>query len=103
MTDKGVTDLERHLQLSVVTKKVIGSYDKVYEVTVMVRGTVCAAQEIHPTLLNEINKHAFLSECVQNSRVLYPNIVQFLGVSGTYPRAGQAGPRPAQMLVVPCQ
>jgi len=91
MTDKGMTDLERHLQLSVVTRTskkepiVTGSYAKVYQV--MVRGTVCAAQEIHPTLLNEINKHAFLSECVQNSRILHPNVVQFLGVYYSNPRA----------------
>ena len=91
MTDRGVTDLERHLQLSVVTRTnkkepiVIGSYAKVYQV--MVRGTICAAQEIHPVLLNKINKHAFLSECVQNSRILHPNVVQFLGIYYPNPRA----------------
>ena len=91
MTDRGATDLERHLQLPVVTRTskkepiVVGSYAKVYQV--MVRGTICAVQEIHPMLLNEINKHAFLSECVQNSRILHPNVVQFLGIYYPNPRA----------------
>ena len=86
-----MTDLERHLQLPVVTRTskkepiVVGSYAKVYQV--MVRGTICAAQEIHPMLLNEINKHAFLFECFQNSRILHPNVVQFLGIYYPNPRA----------------
>ena len=80
-----------HLQLSIVnrTKKEepvgLGSYASVYEV--MVHGTLCAAKEMHPVLVNEANKRAFLSECVQSSRILHPNVVQFLGIYYPTPRA----------------
>ena len=89
-----MTDLEqylRHLQLSVVTKTAkenpigIGSYASVHEV--MVHGTVCAAKEMHPVLVNEANKQAFLSECLQCSRILHPNVVQFLGIYYASPTA----------------
>ena len=82
-----MADLElllHHLQLSVVTRTNkeepigVGSYASVYEV--MVHGTLCAAKEMHPVLMNEANKRTFLSECVQSSRILHPNIVQFLGI-----------------------
>ena len=89
-----MADLEQylhHLKLSVVTRTSkeesigIGSYASVYEVTVL--GTLCAAKEMHPVLMNEANKHAFLSECVQSSRIFHPNIVQFLGIYYPSPRA----------------
>ena len=63
----------------------VGSYASVYEV--MVHGTVCAAKEMHPVLMNEANKRAFLSECVQCSRILHPNVVQFLGIYYPSPTA----------------
>ena len=80
-----------HLQLSVVTRTNneesigVGSYASVYGV--MVHGTLCAAKEMHPVLVNETNKRAFLSECVQSSRILHPNVVQFLGIYYPNPRA----------------
>ena len=86
-----MADLEqhfRHLELSVVTKTAkenpigVGSYASVHEV--MVHGTVCAAKEMHPVLVNEVNKHAFLTECLQSSRILHPNVVQFLGIYYAY-------------------
>ena len=89
-----MADLEQylhHLKLSVVTRTSkeesigIGSYASVYEVTV--HGTLCAAKEMHPVLMNEANKRAFLSECVQSSRMFHPNIVQFLGIYYPSPRA----------------
>ena len=63
----------------------VGSYASVYEV--MVHGTLCAAKEMHPILVNNTNKRAFLSECVQSSRILHPNVVQFLGIYYPSPRA----------------
>ena len=42
---------------------------------------------MHPVLMNEANKRAFLSECVQSSRIFHPNIVQFLGIYYPSPRA----------------
>ena len=89
-----MADLEqhlRHLQLPVVTRINkeesigVGSYASVYEV--MVHGTLCAAKEMHPVLVNDTNKRAFLSECAQSSRILHPNVVQFLGIYYPSPRA----------------
>ena len=89
-----MADLEQHLhhlKLSIVTRTTkeesigIGSCASVYEVKV--HGTLCAAKEVHPVLINEANKRAFLSECVQSSRILHPNIVQFLGIYYPSPRA----------------
>ena len=88
-----MADLEQHLhhlKLPVVTISKeewigVGSYASVYEV--MVHGTVCAAKEMHPVLMNEANKRAFLSECVQCSRILHPNVVQFLGIYYPSPTA----------------
>ena len=89
-----MADLEQylhHLKISIVTRTTkeesigFGSYASVYEVTV--HGTLCAAKEMHPVLMNEANKRAFLSECVQSSRIFHPNIVQFLGIYYPSPRA----------------
>ncbi|XP_065914275.1 uncharacterized protein [Dysidea avara] len=87
-------DLEtqlRSLELPVVTRtnkkepKGTGSYANVYEV--MVHETVCAAKAIHPLLMSETKKRAFLAECVQCSRILHPNVVQFLGIHYPSPDA----------------
>ena len=62
-----------------------GSYGRVIQVYVY--GTLCAAKEIHPILVEqgterdfEATKHFFLSECVKAGRILHPNVVQMLGV-----------------------
>jgi len=55
-----------------------GSYANVYEV--MVHGTRCAAKEMHPVLMCDMKKREFLTECVHCSRILHPNVVQFLGI-----------------------
>ena len=86
-----MADLEQHLhhlKLPVVTREEsigVGSYASVYEV--MVHGTVCAAKEMNPVLMNEANKRAFLSEYVQCSRILHPNVVQFLEIYYPSPTA----------------
>ena len=87
----GLEQYLHHLKLSVVTKTSkeksigIGSYASVYEVTV--HGTLCASKEMHPLLMSETNERAFLSECVHSSRMLHPNIVQFLGIYYPNPEA----------------
>ena len=63
----------------------VGSYASVYEV--MVHGTLCAAKEMHPLLVNNTYKRAFLSECEKSSRMLHPNVVQFLGIYYPSPEA----------------
>ena len=78
-------------ELSVVTKTKeepigVGSYASVYEV--IVHETVCAAKEMHPILVNTEDskwKSVFLAECENCSKILHPNIVQFLGIY--YPNA----------------
>ncbi|XP_065915570.1 uncharacterized protein [Dysidea avara] len=80
--------LER-LRLTNVTTtgKVIGkgAYGRVIEV--YVHGTLCAAKEVHNILVDhvtprefEVTKQSFLTECVNASRILHPNVVQVLGV-----------------------
>ena len=70
----------------------IGSYGRVFEVEYC--GTVYAAKEVHPILVQastpeefEGAKKAFLAECSQSLSLGHPNIVQFLGV---YNPGGQA-------------
>ena len=81
----------RSLELSVVTRTSrtepigTGSYANVYEV--MVHGTRCAAKEMHPMLMSETRKCDFLDECVRCSRILHPNVVQFLGIHYPSPDA----------------
>lgn len=55
--------------------------------SVLVHGTVCAAKEIHSILLQNVSleeyaalKEAFLRECVNCSKLIHPNIVQFQGI-----------------------
>ena len=52
-----------------------------------VHGTVCAAKDVHKILLQHVSrreyttvKEKFMQECVHCSRLLHPNIVQFLGI-----------------------
>ena len=63
----------------------VGACGRVYEVEYC--GTVCAAKEIHPILVEGVGreefeavKKAFLSECVRSGCLSHPNIVHFLGV-----------------------
>ena len=64
----------------------VSLYANVYEV--IVHGTVCAAKEMNAILsLNETKRRAFLRECVNNHRILHPNVVQFLGVFYPNPNA----------------
>jgi len=59
----------------------VGSYASVYEV--IVHETVCAAKEMHPILVNTEDskwKSVFLAECENCSKLLHPNVVQFLGI-----------------------
>ena len=77
LTLKGVISLHKEVGR--------GGYGRVY--AVKYHGTVCAAKEIHPILI-EYEKEAerrpviemFLRECQQCSRLRHPNIVQFIGV-----------------------
>ena len=69
-----------------------GSYGRVIQV--YVHGTLCAAKEVHPILVEQVTardfeatKHSFLSECVKASRILHPNVVQMLGVYYPTPEA----------------
>ena len=69
-----------------------GSYGRVIQV--YVHGTLCAAKEVHPVLVElvtarnfEATKYSFLSECVKASRILHPNVVQMLGVYYPTPEA----------------
>ena len=84
------------LQLSKVTStdKIIGrgAYGKVIEV--YVHGTLCAAKEIHPLLVEnvsaqefEVLRKSFYEECIKASRIHHPNIVQMLGIYYPTPQA----------------
>ena len=74
----------RTLQLPKVTKTSRkepigeGSYGSVFEV--MVHQTICAAKEMYPIIFSPMKRKSFLSECVRCSRILHPNVVQFLGI-----------------------
>ena len=85
-----------YLQLSKVTStdKVIGrgAYGRVIEV--YVHGTLCAAKEIHPALVENVSaqeseaiRRSFCEECVKASRIHHPNIVQMLGIYYPTPQA----------------
>ena len=54
---------------------------------VSVHGTICAAKDVHRILLQHVSreesaavKEKFMQECVHCSKLLHPNIVQFLGI-----------------------
>jgi len=85
---KGVTPLDSSDELG------RGVYGKVYAVNYF--GTICAAKEIHPVLVEGVGYaqmqrtarrtvESFMRECRQCSTLRHPNIVQFLGVY--YPSA----------------
>jgi len=67
----------------------VGSYASVYEVKV--DGTLCAAKEMHPIIVNaygsEKLKRSFLVECTFSSQILHPNVVQFIGIHYPTPDA----------------
>ena len=84
------------LQLNKVTStdRIIGrgAYGRVIEV--YVHGTLCAAKEIHPTLIENVSaveseaiRRSFCGECVKASRIHHPNIVQMLGIYYPTPQA----------------
>ena len=63
----------------------VGAYGRVFEVEYC--GTVCAAKEVHPILVQgvrreefEATKKAFLTECIRSGSLAHPNVVLFLGV-----------------------
>ena len=69
------------------TDKIIGrgAYGKVNEV--YVHGTLCAAKEIHPLLVENVSveeskaiSRSFCEECVIASQIHHPNVVQMLGI-----------------------
>ena len=85
-----------NLKLSKVTStdKIIGrgAYGRVIEV--YVHGTLCAAKEIHPALVENVSareseaiRKTFCEECVKASRIHHPNIVQMLGIYYPTPQA----------------
>lgn len=55
-----------------------GSYGSVFEV--LLHGTVFAAKELHPILDSRKIRDYFLDECVHNSKLRHPNIVQLIGI-----------------------
>ena len=74
---KGITSLNKELGC--------GAYGKVFAVKYC--EMICAAKEIHSTLLKGMGKaemhqtiESFLRECHQCSTLRHPNIVQFLGI-----------------------
>ena len=59
-----------------------------------VHGTLCAAKEIHPALVENVSaqefeaiRRSFCEECVKASRIHHPNIVQMLGIYYPTPQA----------------
>ncbi|XP_065913277.1 uncharacterized protein [Dysidea avara] len=86
---------QKHLHLSEVisTGKVIGTGAYGWVLEVRACGTVCAAKEIDPYLVESISseecevvKKSFL-ECVNTSRIHHPNVVQVLGIHYPTPEA----------------
>ena len=60
----------------------VGAYGRVFEVEYC--GTVCAAKEVHPILVQgvsreefEATKEAFLTECIRSGSLAHPNVVFF--------------------------
>ena len=63
----------------------VGAYGRVFEVEFC--GTIYAAKEVHPILVQgvrreefEATKKAFLTECIRSGSLAHPNVVTFLGV-----------------------
>jgi len=61
----------------------VGTHGIVKEVSV--HGTICAAKEIHHAFMHKEIEVSFIKECKHCSKLLHPNIVQFLGIY--YPSA----------------
>ena len=83
-----------HLREISRTDKVIGkgAYGRVIEV--YMHGTLCAAKEVHPILIDGITpaelesmKQSFLTECAYANRLHHPNVVQMLGIHYPTPEA----------------
>ena len=73
----GITTIDRELGR--------GAYGRVYAVNY--HGTMCAAKEIHPILVEGVGQvqmqrmvELFMWECRQCSSLRHPNVIQFLGV-----------------------
>ena len=69
-----------------------GAYGRV--IKVYVHGTLCAAKEVHPILVEGVNpeeleaiKQKFLTECIYTSQIHHPNVVQVLGIHYPSPEA----------------
>jgi len=86
---KEIVELER-INLAKVTStyKEIGRGAYGIVIEVCIHGTLrCAAKEVHSNFVDnvssqefEITKKTFLTECVNASRMLHPNVVQVLGI-----------------------
>ena len=80
----------------------VGAYGKVFEVECF--GTICAAKQIHPILVNGVSpeefktvKRRFCEECIRSVLLSHKNIVQFLGVCNL-PSCGGQSPLPILVM-----
>ena len=86
MASANVNDLLKRVTLEGVVPLNIelgsGAYGRVFKVKYC--GLVCAAKQIHQTLIDSEQKEAFkddfVRECLNSSDIRHPNIVQFMGV-----------------------
>jgi len=86
MASANVNDLLKRVTLEGVEPLNIelgsGAYGRVFKVEHC--GLVCAAKQIHQTLIDSEEKQAikddFVRECLNGSDIRHPNIVQFMGV-----------------------
>jgi len=86
MASANVNDLLKRVTLEGVVPLNIdlgsGAYGRVFKVEYC--GLVCAAKQIHQTLIDSEQKQAikddFVRECLNSSDIRHPNIVQFMGV-----------------------
>ena len=94
--DLSLESLLNKLQLRKVTStdEVIGKGAYGIVIKVYVHGTLCAAKEIHPLLVEnasskelEAIRKSFYEECIKASRIHHPNVVQMLGIYYPTPRA----------------
>ena len=97
MDDVGSLEFQLNkLQLNKVTStdEVIGRGAFGRVIKVHVHGTLCAAKEIHPLLVEsaspqefETIRKSFYKECVNANRIHHPNVVQMLGIYYPTPQA----------------
>ena len=86
MASANVNDLLKRVTLEGVEPLNIelgrGAYGRVFKVKYC--GLVCAAKQIHQTLIDSEQKQAFkddfVRECLNSSEIRHPNVVQFIGV-----------------------